>query len=59
MDPNERKYETVTARRFDLSNEEWAREAAAINEADKRDGTLAFMEAVFEDTMSGEPDYEW
>lgn len=40
MDPNERKYEIVTARRFDMTREEWAHEAKAINEADERDGTV-------------------
>ncbi len=59
MDPKERKYEIVTARRFDLASDEWVREAKTINEADERDGTLQFIEALFDEAMSEEPDYKW
>lgn len=59
MDPNERKYETVTARRLALTDKEWKREGQIIREADERDGTLDFIEAIFDDAMKDEPDYEW
>lgn len=49
MDPKERKYETVVARRLSLTEEEWAREADAINEADTRDGTLEFIDELIDD----------
>lgn len=59
MDPKERKYETVVARRLSLTEEEWAAQAEAINRADERDGTLEFLEAMLEDVLENEPDYEW
>lgn len=59
MDPKDRKYETVVAHRFDLSAEEWAREAKAINDADRRDGTLDFIDALFDDSVADEPEYKW
>lgn len=59
MDPKERKYETVTAHRLSLTEEEWKREGEIIRETDERDGTLGFIEALFDDAMKDEPDYEW
>ena len=59
MDPKERKYETVVARRLILTDEEWAAQAEAINRADERDGTLEFLDAMLDDVLEGEPDYEW
>ncbi|MEQ8400469.1 MAG: hypothetical protein RIB53_11850 [Roseitalea porphyridii] len=59
MDPKERTYETVTARRLALTDDEWKREGEIIRQADERDGTLEFIEALFDDAMKDEPEYEW
>lgn len=59
MDPKERKYETVTAHRLSLTDAEWKREGEILREADERDGTLEFLEAVMDDVLSGELGQEW
>ena len=59
MDPNERKSETVTAHRLSLTDEEWKREGEIIRAADERDGTLEFLDALLNDMLNDEPDYEW
>lgn len=59
MDPKEPKFEIVTAQRPVLSDDELRAEAEAIAAADERDGTHAFFEALFEEAMTDEPDYEW
>jgi hypothetical protein len=59
MDPKERRYETLTARRFDMTKEDWKREGELIRAADEKDGTLDFIEALFEDAMIEKPEYEW
>lgn len=59
MDPNNRQFETVVARRPIINDEDLQCEAHAIAEADQRDGTLEFIDALFEETMRDEPDYEW
>ncbi|RNC94727.1 MAG: hypothetical protein ED558_07930 [Oricola sp.] len=59
MDPKERKYETVTAHRLSLTEEEWKREGEIIRAADERDGTLELLDALLDNMLDDEPNYEW
>lgn len=58
-DPKTVKYETVEAKRFNMSPDDWKREAVAIAEADKKDGTLEFIDRLTDETLNDEPEYEW
>jgi len=53
MEPK-REYEIVTARRPIFTDEEVAEMARAINEADRRDGTLDFIDALVDEELAEE-----
>ena len=58
MDPSD-IYETVEARRPVIEDADLEAEARAINKADQRDGTNAFLEAAWREMDENEPPYEW